>query len=51
MLPRCGMGGGGVMNGAVICGDVLYARNHLYIKMSAGIVLLSMLVYVSTAAQ
>lgn len=39
------------MNGAVICGDVLYARNHLSIKMSVGIVLLFMRVYVLTAAQ
>ena len=51
MLPLCGMGGGSVMNGAVICGYVLYARNHLSIKMSVGIVLLFMRVCVSTAAQ
>ena len=51
MLPRCGMGGGSVMNWAVICVDVLYARKRLSIKMSVGIVLLFMRVYVLTVAQ
>lgn len=45
------MGDGSVMNEAVICGDVLYVRNHLSIKMSVGIESLFMRVYVSTAVQ
>ena len=45
------MGGGSVMNWAVICVDVLYARKRLSIKMSVGIVLLFMRVYVLTAVR
>ena len=45
------MGDGSVMNGAVICVDVLYARKRLSIKMSVEIVLLFMRVYVLTAVQ
>ena len=45
------MGGRSVMNGAAIYGDVLFARNHLFTKMSVESVLQFMRVYVSTAAQ
>ena len=44
------MGGGSVMNGAAIYGDVLFARNHLFTKMSVVMVLQYMPVSASTAA-